>query len=43
MVAAAVFVVLGIWSATDENWSGVIVSLVLAALCVAVLRRPRAR
>jgi len=32
---AVVFVALGVWSATDENWSGVIVSAVVALLCVA--------
>jgi hypothetical protein len=32
---------LAIWSATDENWSGVIVSIVLGALAVVALLRTR--
>jgi hypothetical protein len=43
-VLAAVLAVLAIWSATDQNWSGVIVSVVLAMLALGVmLRRPRTR
>jgi len=34
MLAGVVLVGLAVWSATDENLSGVIVSLVLAALCL---------
>jgi hypothetical protein len=33
-LAAVIFVALAVWSATDENWSGVIVGGVLAAVCV---------
>ena len=41
IVAMVVFAALGIWSATDENWAGVIISLVLVVLCVVGLtRRP---
>jgi peptidoglycan/LPS O-acetylase OafA/YrhL len=38
---AVVFVGLAIWSATDENWSGLIVAVVLAVLCVAGSMRGR--
>jgi hypothetical protein len=41
-LGAAIFAGLAIWTATDENWSGVIVSVVLGVLClVALFRRPR--
>ena len=40
-MAAVVFVGLAIWSATDENWSGLIVSGLLAVLCVAGSMRAR--
>ena len=38
ILAAMVFVGLGVWSATDENWSGLIVSAVLAIVCLGVWR-----
>jgi membrane protein YdbS with pleckstrin-like domain len=42
ILAAVVFAGLVIWTATDENWSGLIVSVVLLALSiVGLLRRPR--
>jgi hypothetical protein len=40
-LAAVIFVALGVWSATEENWSGVIVSGVLAAVCVGFAVRGR--
>jgi len=43
IVAAVVFVALGVWSALDENWSGLIVSALLAAACIgAYVQRSRA-
>ncbi len=41
VVAAVVFMALAIWSAMDQNWSGLIVSLVLAALCLFGLAQRR--
>jgi hypothetical protein len=41
VLAAVVFAALAIWSATDANWSGVIVSIVLGALAIAALLRTR--
>jgi hypothetical protein len=40
-VLALVLVALGIWSATDENWSGVLISAALAVLCVVWATRLR--
>ena len=34
LVAAVVFMALALWSAMDQSWSGLIVSLVLAGLCL---------
>ena len=42
ILAAVVFVALGVWSATDENWSGVIVSIVLAIGALLLLMRRQA-
>lgn len=42
LLTASVFVGMAIWSATDENWSGVIVSLVLAGLSLGLLRDRKA-
>ncbi len=33
VLAAVVFLGLGVWSLTDRNWSGVIVSALLALAC----------
>ncbi len=41
VVAAVVFMGLAIWSAMDQNWSGLIVSLVLAGLCLFGLAQRR--
>ena len=41
VVAAVVLMGLAIWSATDQNWSGLIVSLVLAGLCLFGLTQRR--
>lgn len=41
LVAAVVFMALAIWSAMDQNWSGLIVSLVLAGLCLFGLAQRR--
>ncbi|HEX2090508.1 MAG TPA: hypothetical protein VHI54_11375 [Actinomycetota bacterium] len=41
LFAAVVFMALGIWSAIDQNWSGLIVSLVLAGLCLFGLAQRR--
>jgi hypothetical protein len=40
-LAAAIFAGLAIWSATDRNWSGLIVGLVLAGLCAWAATRRR--
>lgn len=42
LLTASVFVGIAIWSATDENWSGVIVSLVLAGVSLGSLRDRKA-
>ena len=39
IVALLILAALGIWSATDENWAGVIISLALIVLCVVGLTR----
>ena len=36
-VGVAVFAALAIWSATDENWAGLIVGALLALACAAAL------
>jgi hypothetical protein len=36
---ALVFAGLALWSALDENWAGLIVGLVLLAVCVVVVVR----
>ncbi|MDP8956983.1 MAG: hypothetical protein M3N24_08505 [Actinomycetota bacterium] len=41
VVAAVVLIGVAIWSAMDENWSGLIVSLVLAGLCLFALGQRR--
>jgi hypothetical protein len=41
VLAAVVFVGLAVWSTTEENWSGLIVGLVLAALCVGWVMKRR--
>jgi LPXTG-motif cell wall-anchored protein len=41
LVAAVVFMALAVWSAADQNWSGLIVGLVLAGLCLFGLARRR--
>ena len=41
LAAAVVFLGLAIWSAMDQNWSGLIVSLVLAGLCLFGLAQRR--
>lgn len=38
-LATVVFLGLGLWSLTDRNWSGVIVSALLAGACGAVAAR----
>jgi hypothetical protein len=42
MLAGVILVGLAVWSATDENWAGVIVSLALAAVCLFGLVQRRA-
>ena len=39
VLAAVVFLGLGVWSLTDRNWSGVIVSALLTVACGAVAAR----
>ena len=34
VVAAVVFTGLGVWSLTDRNWSGVVLSAALAVACL---------
>ncbi len=41
LVAAVVFMALAVWSAADQNWSGLIVGLVLAGLCLFGLAQRR--
>ncbi len=41
VAAAVVFMALALWSAMDQNWSGLIVSLVLAGLCLFGLAQRR--
>jgi membrane protein YdbS with pleckstrin-like domain len=42
LVGVVLFGALAIWSATDQNWAGLIAGLVLAAACVVgLVRRPR--
>ncbi len=41
VIAAVVLMALALWSAMDQNWSGLIVSLVLAGLCLFGLSRRR--
>lgn len=41
LVAAVVFMALAIWSAINQNWWGLIVSLVLAGLCLFGLAQRR--
>jgi hypothetical protein len=38
-IGALVFAGLALWSALDENWAGLIVGLVLLAVCVVVVVR----
>jgi membrane protein YdbS with pleckstrin-like domain len=42
LLGVVVFGALAIWSATDQNWAGLIAGLILAAVCVVgQVRRPR--
>ncbi len=41
VLAAVILMALAIWSAMDRNWSGLIVSLVLAGLCLFGLAQRR--
>lgn len=43
MLATLVLAGFAVWSGLDQNWSGLIVSLVLAAICVAALVRAPGR
>ena len=38
-IGALIFAALALWSALDENWAGLIVGLVLLAVCVVVVVR----
>jgi hypothetical protein len=41
-IGALVFAGLALWSALDENWAGLLVGLILLAVCiVVVVRRER--
>ncbi len=41
LVAAVAFMALAVWSAADQNWSGLIAGLVLAGACLFGLAQRR--